>query len=359
MTRNSLWVTKRLCAVVGLLTLLFSCNNTTPKPDVSKLPDMTPKAIRWDKELYSIDTNHIANNLDALKSKYPDFTDFYLDTIMGYGLHGTYSDTMRAVREWVHEYLTYKDYKALQDTINAHYPNLNPEIAAIKSAQQLMYYYLGPIPNRKIYFLNLLLSNHPAFIKDSLTACIALDMFLGGNYPNYANVGLPQYLSPHFSRAYIPVAYFSAEYEDKHPLVLTDKSLLELMIDKGKEIYFLHSVLPDAQDSVLLGFTTNQINWCDKNEAMIYNFFAGQNLLYEKELRKIRPYITDGPFAKGIGSATDEGHPTPGNIGSYCGYKIVSAYMKHNEGKVSLAQLLQNKIEPQALLQAAQYKPKM
>lgn len=353
-------VTKRIMVAMaaGAALLLGSCgNNATEKaPDVSGIK-VALQTQRFDKDIYAIDTNHIAEGLLQLKQKYPDFMEFYLDTVMGFGIRGNYSDTARAIRESIHEYLTYKDYKLLQDSINHYYPDTKAVDEKLTSAFTYMKHYLPAVSTPKIIYANhILLNIPPVLCVDSNITLVCLDMFLGGQFPYYVSVGVPAYMAPHLTRDYIPVAVFRTTYESLYPYDPTEQPLIEQMIYYGREQYFLHKVMPGVPDSVLFGFTGRQIKWCETNEAAIYNYFVQNSLLYNKRDAEVRPYVVDGPFARNLGTASEPG-TTPGNVGSWMGYRIVSSYMANNS-KMTLKELLDMKVDGNLFLEAAKYRPK-
>ena len=343
--------------LLPFLAILSSCGNKGEKiPDVSGI-NVDLHSQRLDLDLYAIDTTHIGAGLQQLEQQYPDFLDFYLDTVMLFDIHHDFSDTAKNMREVMHEYLTFKDYVNLEDTIKKYYPDTKDIDLELTQAFRYMKYYFPTYKEPKVIYLDDILHNRPAFFIDTSIACVCLDMFLGPQFPFYKSVGIPDYMAPHLRKNYIPVSLFTSFYENINPFMPDDRPLLDLMIQRGKLKYFLHKILPATPDSVLFGFTGNQINWCTKNEAQVYNFFIQQNLLYSKEEKAIMTYVYDGPFAKGIGSPTDEGKPTPGNIGTWLGYRIVCAYIAQHP-KTSLTDLLNMKIEPALFLDAAYYKPR-
>lgn len=337
--------------------VIAGCGGNNPNvPDVAAIK-VSLVTKRFDKDLYAIDTNRIGDGLTKLKPLYPDFLDFFLDTVMGFGLRGNYSDTSAAIREGVKEYLAYKDYRDLQATIEKKYPNTQDVDKEIEKGFQYMKHYFPASITPRVYYINHILLNVPAFCVDTSLCCVCLDMFLDADFAPYKSVGIPDYLAPHLRKNYIPVALFASLYQTVYPFKTGDKSLLELMIQKGKEQYYLHKLLPNTPDSVLFGFTGNQTTWCNKNEATLYNYFIQQNLLYNKEERMVMPYVTDGPFARGIGSATDPGKPTPGNVGTFIGYKIIAAFAAQHP-ELDLGSVMALNIDPTKLLEGAKYKPR-
>ncbi len=325
-------------------------------PDVSKIK-VSLETRRFDKDLYAIDTNHIGDGLRQLLGKYPDFLNYFLDTAMAYGIHGNYNDTVKGIREGLLPFLTFKDYKALEDSIMAHYPDTKSVDAELTDGFRYMKYYMPDYTVPKVIYQNLGLSNWPVFSLDKTTSCVDLDMFLGDNFPYHQYIGVPDYMLTHVRSSYIPVAFFSNIYKSMHPFVTEDRDLLNLMIQRGKEQYFLHKVMPHKSDTVLFGFATRQVEWCNKNEGLIFNFFVHENLLYDKQLHDIQPFINDGPFARGLESVTDTVRKSPGNIGTWLGYKMVCAYMSQHPKK-ALAELMFEPIDGMKFLEESRYRPK-
>lgn len=334
------------------------CKNSNENiPDVSNIK-VSLQTSRFDQDLYAIDTNHVAEGLKKLYTKYPDFLNYYLDTIMAYGIHGNYSDTTQGVREGLRVFLTYKDFTGLQDTINKYYPDSKETDKALTDGFRFMKYYFPNFQEPRIFYVNMGLSNWASFPVDNGTLCIGLDMFLGDQFPYYKSVGVFDYMAPHVRKTYLPVSVFATIYKTSHPFQENDRTLLDMMIQRGKEQYFLHKILPHTPDTVLFGFTNVQLNWCEKNEALIYNFFIQRNLLYNKEALSVQPYIKDGPFAKDLEPPSDQVKVTPGNIGTWLGYKIVCAYMAQHP-KMTLAELVdQPQTDPAKFLEEARYKPR-
>lgn len=349
---------KSLLIVAALLGLMAShgCRDTTKEPDVSKV-EVKMNTSRFDLDLYSLDTNRLAEGLTKLKTKYPDFLDYFLDTLMAYNIRGNYNDTVGGIREGLKQFLTFKDFVLLEDTVKAHFPNTNETDKQLQEGFRRMKYYFPDFNEPKVIYLNLGLSKWPSFPLDKSTLCVALDMFLGGQYPYYRSVGIPDYMSGHLERNYIPVSVFTAFYRGFHPFRPEDNTLLDLMLQRGKEQYFLHRILPEMPDSTLFGFRQRQLDWCNANENLVYNFFIHQNLLYTKEPGSTMPYVTDGPFARGLEPPTGGEKMTPGNIGTWMGYRIVDAYMQQHK-EMSLKQLLDMRIDAPRFLEEAKYKPR-
>lgn len=347
-----------LLIIIFIVSLIFSsCGNSNENvPDVSNIK-VALETRQFDKDLYAIDTNRIGAGLQQLLAKYPDFLNYFLDTIMAYGIRGNYNDTVQGIREGLKPFLTYKDYVALEDTIKAHYPDTKAVDAELTDGFKFIKYYLPEYTVPKIIYLDMGLSNWSSFALDKTTACVGLDMFLGEHFRYYPSIGVPSYMAPHLRQSYIPVSLFSKIYKSMYPYISDDRTMLDLMIQRGKEQYFLHKIMPNKPDSVLFGFAQRQVEWCRNNEGLIYNFFIHENLLYDKQTHDIQPYVNDGPFAKGLEQVTDTVKTSPGNVGGWLGYRIVCSYMDQHPKK-TLSELLKDPVDAAQFLDEARYKPK-
>jgi hypothetical protein len=333
-------------AFVSVSLVFSSCGShgTADAPDVSNI-EVPYTSYAFYKDFAAIDTTHIAAGLMQLKSKYPEFTDFYLDTIVKFGYQGKYNDT----NALMHDFLTYKDYKGLLDTVNKAFPDTKKYDDWLKKSFAYLRYYDSTfeIPQHIYYYVSGLNGMATVFQSDKNMG-IGLDMFLGRDFMPYAQIGVSNYATIRMTDENIPVWVAQAIYDDKYRFNPEDKDLLNLMILKGKEMYFVEKLTPYLKPEIRFGFTKEQLDWCKKNEALMYNFLVQNQLLFDKNLQKTLRYVNDGPTAAGMPAES------PGNIGSYMGWVIVKQYMdKH---PISMHQLLETK-DAQAILQGADYKP--
>ncbi len=337
--------------IISLFGISFiqSCGDSDA-PDVSNI-NVEITTQRLDKDLYGMDTNNIAAELVSLKSKYPEFLDFYLDDIMGFSINGNYSDTSIGIQKGLVTFLTHKDYRGVFDTVLKRYPDEQPINDVLIKGFKYVKHYFPDYKDPHIIYLVTGLNNYGALTFGANTIGIGLDMFLGSDYPFYRSVGIPEYFSRQLTQEYIPVAVMRTVYRQTNPFEVDGKPLLNMMIQSGKEMYFLSKVLPFVDEHTLLAYSPEQLDWCKANEAMVYDFFVKQELLYENNLQKVVRYVMDGPSATGMPGES------PGNIGAWTGLRIVQAYMKQHP-EMSLKELMEAPIDPQRFLLESKYKPK-
>lgn len=337
------------CLLALTLLLLSSCgDNTAKQPDVSHVK-VQLETQRLDRDFLQLDTNNLVAGLTALQKKYPDFLNFYLDTIKGLGINGLFTDTSRGISEGLRSYLTYKDYRDLFDTINTHYPNTDQVEADLQKGFQYLEHYYPEYKIPRIIYFNSFLSNWAVVSYEGVIG-IGLDMFLGEKYPFYASVGQPDYMYINFRPQSIAPSVFSTVYNDFHPFEDEEKTLLEMMIQKGKQQYFVAKMLPFLNPEDCIGYTKSQLEWCTKNEVMIYNFFPDNGLLFEKNWSKMRRFVVYGPNTAGMPAES------PGNIGTWLGLQIVKAYVKEHPGQTLEQLFAENNAEQ--FLKESRYKPK-
>src|SRR5690606_12218579 len=69
---------------IAVSILANACQSSAP--DLNGI-NVELKSERLDIDLYNIDTNAVGAALTTLEKKYPHFLNFYLDTLMGFGIH--------------------------------------------------------------------------------------------------------------------------------------------------------------------------------------------------------------------------------------------------------------------------------
>ncbi|WP_129019859.1 gliding motility lipoprotein GldB [Edaphocola flava] len=329
-----------------LLNIFVSCGPGAGDVDVSKV------AVKLDyvdfyKDFSAIDSNAVPEGLQQLQQKYPTFLPFYLDTLLPFGhIEQPYTNAEHIVP--VRTVFVHPDFKALNDTVNKVFTDTRKYNEAILDAFKHIKYYLPNVPlPTKVYYFTSCLNKWTSFTHNDQLG-IGLDMFLGKSFLPYQAIGIPDYALINHTPENIPMWAAKAVYNSVYEHDNFNKSLLDLMMLNGKEIYYLHKVLPEMPLSLLLGYTPEQMKWCEANEPLIYNFFLKDNLLYSKNYQQIMRYATPAPNSAGFPAEA------PGNVSAFVGYRIIEAYAQKS-GK-DLQQIL-NEQDNNAIFQASKYKP--
>jgi len=343
---------KRLAGAILLpLLLLQACGNSTDAPDVSAV-HVDLQLRRLDRDLAAIDTAQLQAGVAQALAKYPRFLPFYVSRLLPFVIDDPALDSVQRITASVGHMLTDRDLRGVFDTVAAHFPDTKQEERQLVRGFQYMKHYFPDYRVPEVICFVSGLNNWTAITyEDSGKVLgIGLDMFLGKNYPYYASVGIPDYMTRRLSPEYIVVNAFRAVYEELYPFAAEGRTLLGMMLQRGKAQYFLQQVLPFVPDTLQFGYTKAQLDWCTANEAMVYNFFIRENLVYETNWQKVLRYVNDGPNSTGMPQES------PGNIGTWLGTRIIEAYVQQHPG-LTLPQLL-GVTDAQQILREAKYKPR-
>ncbi|WP_442319943.1 gliding motility lipoprotein GldB [Chitinophaga terrae (ex Kim and Jung 2007)] len=335
------YLTLLIC--LGTLALGSACNSGKKLPDVSNIP-MSVSLSRFDSAFFRIDTNNTVAGIRELQQHYPVFMPLYISEILNLGSIRDSVNTPKQLRL----FLTTPDFRALESSVQAKFKNRDLTGQLEQAFRYTKYYIPSFHPPKIITFISGI-ANYGAITIDSILG-IGLDMYMGADFPPYSQIpDYPAYMIRRFDPAYIPVNSMQVIQQQLYPAA-KNSNLLEQMIEAGKQQYFLDKVLPATADTMKLGYTKEQLDWCFDNEQMIWQFFVQNNLLYSTDWQDINHFVNDGPSTQGM----PEG--SPGKIGSFVGWQIVKKYMeKHPE--ISLQQLMESK-NLLEIFKAAKYRPK-
>jgi len=334
----------KLIVILLALVVLCSCGGNHA-PDVSGIK-VNLSISRFDKDFFSADTNHIVQGLDAVDKKYPYFfTDFIQNIVIA----GS-TDTLHPLPEVLKTYIS--NSRPLYDSVQKTFPGLGNTEAELKKGFQYVRYYFPQyqVPN-VVTYVGLIGDPSIALTKNALA--IGLQMYLGKNFSAYntpeAIDKFPQYISRRFDAQYIPVNCFQNIAEDIYPGKLQGLTLIEQMIEKGKQWWLTDKFMPGAADSLKTGFTQVQLDWCKRNEGLVWNFIIENNDIYTTEPSIIQNFIGEAPKTDRMPDAS------PGNIGQWVGWQIVQKFAEKNSS-LGIKQVLQT--DARKLFEASKYKPK-
>lgn len=304
----------------GLIGLaLAGCNTATQDP---ALIGPTPKIteIRFDSAFFAMDSLHFESDLAKLVQEYPQFSEDYFNRIL----------MMPSKKESKKILAFYKAYLPIyQATTKVQASKkATPEIAA---AFKRFHYYFPTysLPKQLFYFIGPLETYGNVVTKAGLA--IGLQLFMGAEsswyYSEQINTIYPSYISRQFAPEYIVVNSVQNILNDYEPIAINGKQLIEQMIEIGKRQYILSQCLPNASDTLLLGYTGNQLKAIEDSQGDIWTFLSSQNRLFSVDPSLTSAILAEAPYNDYFGE------DIPGNVGKYIGYTIVKSWMKQQEGK--------------------------
>jgi len=122
------------------------------------------------------------------------------------------------------------------------------------------------------------------------------------------------------------------------------------MVYNGQIIYWVKSMLPDEPDSLIMGFTADEMKFCRNNEARMWEYLVENKLLFETNRTIIRKFTGVGPFTK------DFTNESPARAAVWLGWRIIEAYSRNNSG-LSLSGIMEEN-DYQKILTLSKYNPR-
>ena len=177
---------------------------------------------------------------------------------------------------------------------------------------------------------------------------IGLDLYLGKTKV-YDLSGFPKYKSLWLNEQSIVPDVMSELALGLMPKPNLSAKLIQQFVEQGKRLYFINAMMPNIEDTLLMKYTQEQLEWCYTNEARLWALMIENQFLFKNDKTIQKKFMEDGPFTSILSSAA------PARLGHFIGWRIVSYYMANNE--VSMQELLDEN-DGQMILQKSKYKPR-
>ena len=188
--------------------------------------------------------------------------------------------------------------------------------------------------------------NKDLYVSDTLVV-VGLDYYLGEG-AKFRPVNLPRYVTRRYAREYIVpsiVLLLGSKYIDSD---LGDRTMLADMMYYGKAFHLAQKVLPCVPDSVLIGYTKEEIEGAEKHQDVIWASLLQNEMLYETSQKEKGRFMDERPKTLEIGPKC------PGRVGRFMGWKIVNALI---EGQDKPFQQVLKEKNAQKMLKKSRYKP--
>lgn len=318
---------KKILLLFTCTVILFSCNSKSEtEKKIEEIP-VSLKLSRFEKVFFETPVA----DLGKMKLSYPEF--FPKDVPDSVWTNKMTNPQWKELYKEVQK--KYGDFKSEKEEIDAvfkhakfYFPNTRlPEVITVISEMDYN--------NKVIYTGDYLL--------------IALELYLGKDHEFYKSE-FPAYIRQNFEASQIVPDVVTALSNNQIPEA-ENKNLLSQMIFAGKELYIKDLLIPDYSDADKIGYTPEQIQWCQENESYMWRFFIDESLLYNTDPKLANRFINKAPFSKFYLEIDNE---TPGRVGTWIGWQIVRAYAENN--KVDVKTLLTTDVA--TIFNNSKYKPK-
>ena len=303
--------------------------------DCSGLEPQKLEIVEYNKALFAIDTANFEEGIQAIRPKFQALLGDTLDAI----------DVM-LLKEFVTDTFIMK----VNELTEAAFPNIVDINSKVQGVYQHLNYYYPEVmlPPTYTYVSGINYENGPVMIMPE-GVVISLDFYLSNNDLVYDIVGMPRYYSRRcqpaaLTRDLAEALYYTFIYKDEKP-----KNVLMEMIGKGKKYYFIEALDPTLNDSILLGYSSQQMDWTMENEGEIWAAVVGNNMLYANGFEQYKVLFNDGPYTAAFSENA------PARLGDFLGLQIVRSFMTNND--VTLQDLMEM-TDCQDIFQRSQYKPR-
>lgn len=316
---------RKIIFIITVTIAFISCDKKSKEEKAVEAIPVAIKVVRFDKLFFET----APQDLVKLKADFPFFFPKENDD-----------------RVWL-EKMQNPLWRELYTEVQKKYANFGP---VQKELETLFKHIKYNFPQTKIPKVITVISemdyNKKVIYTDSL-AIISLELYLGKEHKFYQ---FPKYLKQNFEQNQIlPDVVSSFSIQKIAPV--TDKNLLSQMIYYGKQLCLKDVLLREYNDAAKMGYTPEQIKWCEENESYMWRYFIENELLYSDEQKLDNRFINPAPFSKFYLEIDNE---SPGRVGAWLGWQIVRSYIKNND--VSLERVLQ--LNAKELFEKSKYKPK-
>ena len=320
---------KKILVFTAVIALLFSCNDDDKHDvDVSDIAT-TVKLRRFEQAFFGSKPAELPQLKRAFPLFFPPVTP---DSV------------------WVAQMTDTLNIELFHETQKV-FPTFDKEKAEFEALfKHIKYYY----PSWKEPEVNTLM-NYIVYPDRVLYAAkfnkllISVDNYLGADNPLYAEVPAymrtqmkPSQLIPDASMT-IGETFVTKPYETH---------FLAKMIYAGKKLYLNDLFIPNKTDAKKINYTEEQIQWAKDNEAFIWEYYVGREMLYSNNKKFNKYFLELAPFSKFFLEVDAE---SPGRIGQWIGWQIVRSYVAHN-ADVPLDKILQ--MDAEEIFKNSKYKPR-
>lgn len=330
--------------ILILVLIVTGCHRNRYKVDIRESKQVI-SISRLEDDLFNKAPSEIIPGIDDLKDKYQEFLRLF-----GYVINiGDIS-----LPEWGENLLLFSTDKMNVEVfqeVKKQFPDLSKLESELGEAWSHYAYYFPEALIPGVYSFVSGFNN--SIVTGDSTLAIGLDRYLGKDCKYYPMLGIYNYQTRNMVEEKIPSDCMYAWAASTW--VLDEESegsntLLASMMHEGKLAYFTRCMLPSEPDSLIFGFTGDQLKFCNNNEKQMWDYLIEYDLLFNTESFTIRKFTGEAPFTSYF---TNE---SPGRAAVWIAFRIIEKYMENNRSS-ALSELMEL-TDYQQLLSVARYAPK-
>ncbi|WP_281336517.1 gliding motility lipoprotein GldB [Flavobacterium eburneipallidum] len=316
---------RKITFIIALVVAFVSCDQKTKsEKEVESIP-VALQVERFDKLFFETPPK----DLSKLKKEFPFFFPAGNDD-----------------KVWL-EKMQNPLWRELYTEVQKKYSNFEPQKEELQTLfKHIKYNFPKTKTPKVITVISEMDYTNKVIYTDSLLI-ISLELYLGKEHKFYQ---FPNYLKQNFEPKQMMPDVVSSFADSKIP-PLMDHSLLGQMIYSGKELYLKDLLIPEYSDAEKMGYTPEQIKWCEENESYMWRYFLEKEMLYSADSKLANRFINPAPFSKFYLEIDNE---SPGRVGAWMGWQMIRSFVKNNE--IPIEELL--KMNAKELFKKSKYKPK-
>jgi len=330
----------RLSLLTPLFILFSSCGSSPLDVDVSAVQIEPVKIQRFDRDFFSLTADNIAHLLPEIQKKYSGFSELFISNLV---CHSALEDS--ACPPEIIRFVSDADMRGAYDECQKVFPDLSDIESQLTDVFAHHKYYF---PEKNVPQVVAMMSGLNYAIESS-TPAIGLEMYLGSGQKYYEMMRIPGYKRFTMRKEFIVTDLVRAWMMKEYPNNTKSKTLLGEMIYRGKLLYLADALMPDVHDTLKIGFTKKQLEWCDAHESDVWGHLIANKFLYSSEADVVAKFTGEGPFTTGFVNES------PARTGVWLGWNIVRKYMTEFP-ETTLEQLMKED-SPQMILSKSKYKP--
>jgi hypothetical protein len=320
--------------MIAAIVLIVSCR--AQRNDVAIEP---VRIHRFDIAVHDLLETKEKSRMEALLGEYPDMLgvlgkavlniqstedDLFFDRLMKYYSEPTLMEL-------------YRDAESLYKSVEDIEAELAVGFAALKE-------YFPEMAIPKVYM------HVSGFGQNVLAAenllSVSIDRYMGRDYPLYRRFFNSMQIE-RMQRNAVTVDYLTGWLMSEFPFTGRENVLLDRMIYEGKIRYVVSLLLPEAEEGRLLGYSPESVEWCARNEALVWTAIIERRHLYTPDAAATNLYFSPSPSL----FISDN---SPGNLGVWMGLQIVKGFAKETAATPAM---IMNNTDAQDILSKSKYKP--
>ena len=312
----------------------FSCSGNKANEGQPEFP-----IIRFDTDLYRYLTQ---NASDSVLRNDKDFLDVLGGGILAIGKSDSAGFYSR-LKNYFSDSTLMRIYKDEQEKF-ADITEINKELS---KGLNIFLRQFPKVKPPKVY-MHVSGLNQNIVVADGILS-LSADKYLGSGYPFYQNY-FYDYQRQLMTPDRIVPDYLFGFIMANLPFHGDEDVLLDRMLYEGKLRYLLSHLLPNRQEWEYVGYDKEQYEWCTQHQSLIWKTILENHHLFTADYMTTAQYLNAAPTTDALPVES------PGRVGIWLGYQIISAYMKQKPN--TTPQELMELTDYQNLLRQSKYKPK-